>query len=187
MTKHELRRIYLQKRLNLTEAEYLQLSRQLCEQFFLCIDISFVKVLHIFLPIEKKNEPNTWLIIDRLRREFPNVRLSVPKTNGTMDNFYFEGLHQLENSTLGIPEPKQGIPTPNEKIDFVLIPLLVFDKNGHRVGYGKGYYDRFLASCRTDCKKIGLSLFEPVDLIEDVTEEDIKMNGCVTPSTFFNF
>lgn len=187
MTKSELRKAFLQKRLALTETECHQLSRQICDHFFFSVDVSFVKVLHIFLPIEKKNEPNTWLIIDRLRREFPNVRLSIPKVNDDMNNFYFEGLHQLENNTWGIPEPKQGIPTPTEKIDLVLIPLLAFDKNGHRVGYGKGYYDRFLASCRTDCKKIGISFFEPVDLIEDVTEEDIEMNGCVTPSTFFNF
>lgn len=187
MTKSELRKAFFQKRLALTEAECHQLSRQICDHFFFSVDVSFVKVLHIFLPIEKKNEPNTWLIIDRLRREFPNVHLSIPKTNGAMENFYFEGLHQLETNTWGIPEPKQGIPTPTEKIDLVLIPLLAFDKKGHRAGYGKGYYDRFLASCRTDCKKIGLSFFEPVDPIEDVTEKDIKMNGCVTPSSFFNF
>jgi 5-formyltetrahydrofolate cyclo-ligase len=186
MTKAQLRKIYLQKRLDLTQAECLQLSRQLCEQFFFCIDVSLVKVLHIFLPIEKKNEPNTWLIIDRLRREFPNVRLSIPKTNGTMENFYFEGLHQLETNAWGIAEPKQGIPTPTEKIDVVLVPLVAFDSTGHRVGYGKGYYDRFLASCRTDCKKIGISFFEPVDLIDDTTDTDIKLNGFLTPSNFFS-
>lgn len=187
MTKHELRKIYLQKRLNLTEAECLQLSRQLCEQFFFCIDISFVKVLHIFLPIEKKNEPNTWLIIDRLRREFPNVRISVPKTNGVMENFYFEGLHQLENNAWGIPEPMQGIQTPAEKVDLVIVPLLAFDRSGHRVGYGKGYYDRFLSACRVDCQKIGLSFFGPVESINDITEDDVLINGCVTPSDFFSF
>jgi 5-formyltetrahydrofolate cyclo-ligase len=187
MTKPELRKTYLEKRLALTEAEYLHRCRQLCEQFFFSVDVSFIKVLHIFLPIEKRNEPNTWLIIDRLRREFPTIRLSIPKAKETMENFYFEGLHQLENNVWGIPEPKQGIPTPTEKIDVVIIPLLVFDKRGHRVGYGKGYYDRFLSGCRSDCKKIGLSLFEPIDHIEDIMEEDIKMNGCVTPSTFFSF
>lgn len=187
MTKSELRKIYLQKRLSLSEAEYLQLSQRLCEQFFFCIDVSFVKVLHIFLPIEKKNEPNTWLIIDRIRREFPNVRLSVPKTNGTMENFYFEGLHQLENNAWGIPEPRQGIPTPIEKIDLVLVPLLAFDQRGHRVGYGKGYYDRFLAESNSDCRKIGLSFFEPVENINDITKDDVPLTECVTPSAFFSF
>lgn len=187
MTKLELRKTYLQKRLALTEAECLHLSRQLCDQFFISVDVSFIKVLHVFLPIEKRNEPNTWLLIDRLRREFPTVRISIPKVNGTMENFYFEGLHQLENNAWGIPEPKQGIPTPTEKIDLVLVPLLAFDRIGHRVGYGKGYYDRFLSGCRVDCKKIGLSLFKPIDRIEDIMKDDIAMNGCVTPSTYFNF
>lgn len=187
MTKGKLRKEYLQKRLALTEAEVLHLSSQLCDQFFSSVDISFIHVVHIFLPIEKKNEPNTWLIIDRMRREFPHIRLSIPKTNGTIENFYFEGLHQLQNNEWGIPEPKQGIPTPVEKIDLVLVPLLIFDGRGHRVGYGKGYYDRFLSDCRADCRKIGVSLFEPIEAIEDITEEDIQLNNCLTPSRFFSF
>jgi len=187
MTKLELRKTYLQNRLALTEAEYLYLSRQVCEHFFCSVDVSFVKVLHVFLPIEKMNEPNTWLLIDRLRREFPAVRISIPKTNRTMENFYFEGLHQLETSAWGIPEPKQGIPTPTEKIDLVIVPLLIFDKLGHRVGYGKGYYDQFLSTCKPTCQKIGLSFFEPVDRIQDIMNGDVAMNGCVTPSSFFSF
>ena len=104
-----------------------------------------------------------------------------------MENFYFEGLHQLENNAWGIPEPRQGIPTPIEKIDLVLVPLLAFDQRGHRVGYGKGYYDRFLAESNSDCRKIGLSFFEPVENINDITKDDVPLTGCVTPSAFFSF
>jgi len=63
----------------------------------------------------------------------------------------------------------------------VLVPLLCFDRRGHRVGYGRGYYDRFLARCRHDCKKIGLSFFEPLAEIDDVHEGDVELNYCVTP------
>jgi 5-formyltetrahydrofolate cyclo-ligase len=72
-------------------------------------------------------------------------------------------------------------------IDLVLIPLLCFDKKGYRVGYGKGYYDRFLTECRPDVLKIGLSIFEPIDEIIDVTEFDIKMNYCITPNKIWSF
>ena len=63
----------------------------------------------------------------------------------------------------------------------VLVPLLAFDKLGHRVGYGKGYYDRFLAKCPPNCLRIGLSLFDPVERIDDVVPTDIRLNSCLTP------
>jgi 5-formyltetrahydrofolate cyclo-ligase len=168
MTKQELRKLYLQKRLALSEAEYLRLNDQLCENFFTHIDLSFVKVLHTFLPLEKNKEPNTWLIIDRIRKEFPHIRLSVPCVNNEreeLENFFFEGLQQLQPNSWGILEPKQGIPTETESIDMVLVPLLVFDKSGHRVGYGKGFYDRFLITCKSSTLKVGLSLFPPIEKI----------------------
>jgi 5-formyltetrahydrofolate cyclo-ligase len=185
MTKDELRKIYLQKRTSLPEGTYEQLNKQLCDNFFAHIDLSFIKVLHTFLPIQKTREPDTWLIIDRIRREFPHVRISVPKINtetSVLDNFYFEGMHQLENNTWGIPEPKQGIPTPTEKIDAVLVPLLAVDKAGQRVGYGRGFYDKFLASCRPNSMKIGLSFFPPVEKITNLHSNDLPLNKVVTPS-----
>ncbi|MDH3493028.1 MAG: 5-formyltetrahydrofolate cyclo-ligase, partial [Acidobacteriota bacterium] len=72
-------------------------------------------------------------------------------------------------------------------LDFVLVPLLCFDRRGHRVGYGGGYYDRFLAKVRPDCLKIGLSFFGPVDEIEDVHEGDIRLDYCVMPERIYDF
>jgi 5-formyltetrahydrofolate cyclo-ligase len=190
MTKAELRNLYLQKRTQLSEAEYLQLSHQLCEKFFAHIDLSFVRVLHTFIPIEKNREPNTWLLIDRIRREFPQVRISLPRVNtvsGELENFFFEGLHQLVPNNWGILEPKQGVPTETAKIDMVLVPLLAFDKRGHRVGYGKGFYDKLLSSCKKGSRFIGLSLFEPVDEIDDIMEYDQPLTECVTAVSTYSF
>jgi len=153
------------------------------------VDLSFTVVVHSFLPIEKTKEPNTWLIIERIRREFPHIRVSIPRINNetsALDNFYFEGLHQLQNNTWGIPEPKQGIPTPNDKIDVVLVPLLAFDAAGHRVGYGRGFYDKFLATTRKDCRKIGLSFFPAVDSIDNITGQDLPLDMVVTPKEVLN-
>lgn len=190
MTKQELRTLYLQKRQALSVAEYGQLMFQLYQNFFSNIDLSFINVLHTFLPITEKKEVDTWLIIDRIKREFPHIRISIPKVNaqtGVFDSFYFEGLHQLGTNTWGIQEPKQGIPTEPEKINLVLIPLLAYDKNGHRVGYGKGFYDKFLTTCRPDCKKIGLSLFEAEEKIKDVSDLDVRMDQCITPRKVITF
>jgi 5-formyltetrahydrofolate cyclo-ligase len=190
MKKAEIRKQYTDKRTALTEPEYLQHNYHLCEQFFAHIDLSFVKVLHTFTPIEKNHEPNTWLIIDRIRREYPHVRLSLPRVNnqtGEIESFYFEGLHQLQTNTWGIQEPKQGVPTEPDKIDLVLVPLLAFDLAGHRVGYGKGFYDKFLASCKPSCQRIGISLFPPIDNIDDIRPEDEALNKAVTPERVFQF
>ena len=186
MTKQEAREIYLQKRLDLSEGEYQQLNLQLYHQFFTQLDLSFIKCIHFYLPIEGKREPDTWPIIERIRREFPHIRISLPKMKGDeLENIYFEGLHQLKKNKWGILEPEQGVTTPLEKIDMVIVPLLAFDHVGHRVGYGKGFYDRFLAKCRKECNKIGLSLFDPIQKIDDIETYDLKLTNCLTPSQLF--
>lgn len=190
MTKSEIRKQSLEKRSALPEAEYLQMNYRICEQFFAHTDLSFVKVVHVFLPIEKNKEPNTWLIVDRIRREHPHIRLSVPRVNNQtaeIESFYFEGLHQLKTNTWGIQEPRQGVPTEPGKIDIVLVPLLAFDLTGHRVGYGKGFYDKFLALCHASCRRIGISLFAPIDKIEDVRPEDQRLTAAITPEAVFQF
>lgn len=186
MTKKELRKIYLRKRMELSEVSYRQLNDQLCDRFFSAIKLSGIEVLHTFLPIKKNREVNTWLIIERLKKDFPHVRISIPKINNQtaeLEHYYLEGPEQLENNTWEIPEPVKGVSTPTEKIDAVLVPLLAFDKQGHRLGYGRGFYDKFLSSCRPDCLKIGLSFFEVEEKIEGICDKDIPLNLIVTPDT----
>jgi 5-formyltetrahydrofolate cyclo-ligase len=190
MTKQELRKIYLSKRLSLSNGEYNTLSELIAENFFAQIDLSQVQVLHTFLPIEKNNEPDTWLIIARLRKEFPAINISIPRINtqtSLLDNFYYEGPDQLEKNTWGIPEPKHGMPTPNEKINAVLVPLLAIDEAGHRVGYGRGFYDKFLSQCPPSVMKIGLSFFPPVAKIKDVHQHDYTLTHAVTPERVYSF
>jgi 5-formyltetrahydrofolate cyclo-ligase len=189
MTKQELRKVFLEKRLSLNEAEYALLNRNLCDRFFTSVELSFVNVIHCFLPILEKKEPDTWLIIDRLQREFPHIRIAVPKVNyetNQLDHFLFEGIGKLKTGKWGVPEPTDGIAIPVEKIDLVVVPLLAFDGAGNRVGYGKGYYDRFLAACPKQTMRMGISFFEPVDAIER-TPVDVPLTGCVTPDNYFAF
>lgn len=190
MTKQALRNLYLQKRNNLSEAECAHLNFQVYQQFFTAIDLSFLKVVHTFLPIASKHEVDTWPIIDRIRREFTHIRISIPKVDprtNTLVNFYFEGLNQLTTNEWGIEEPKQGIPTESQKIDIVLIPLLAFDRQGNRVGYGKGFYDKFLSTCRPDCLKVGLSLFDAEEKISDLNAHDVRLDKCITPTGVITF
>jgi 5-formyltetrahydrofolate cyclo-ligase len=183
MTKSEARQFYLNKRQSLNDAERDILNLQIYHRFFASPYLDRVHIMHIFLSMERTQEPDTWQIIDKIRREMPNIRLVVPRINpqGTLDHLYFEGLHQLKQSKWGILEPAEGIPATISKIDFVLIPLAAFDVEGNRVGYGKGYYDRFLKECRPDCIKAGLSFFEPAEVFSDVEAHDVPLDLCFTP------
>ena len=188
MNKKELRKLFLDKRKGLTEEEYTRLNLALYSHFFASVDLSFIRVLHAFLPIAGNHEPDTWAILDRVRREFPQVRVSLPRVAGDhLESIYYEGPQQLQTSAWGIQEPRQGVPTPPEKIDLVLVPLLAFDRRGHRVGYGKGYYDRLLSQVRSGCLKVGISLFPPVEAIDDIVETDIPLSQCVTPEGLISF
>ena len=190
MSKAELRKIYLEKRLAISGSSYVHLSEQLCQIFFLSTDLSIVKVLHTFLPIVKNKEPDTFYIINRIRREYPSIQFSIPKVSGktgVLENYFWEEIDQLWLNKWGIPEPQYGTPTPSEKIDLVLVPLLAFDQLGYRVGYGKGYYDCFLATCRGDCKKIGLSFFQPIELIDQREKHDQKLDQVITPEKGYQF
>ena len=190
MTKQELRKVYLEKRLSLSSQDYANLNGLIGENFFSSVELSSTKVLHTFLPIERNKEPDTWLIINRVLAVYPHIRISIPRINddtGEIESMLFDGPEQLVKNKWGIPQPHQGRKTRIDEIDMVLVPLLIFDKQGHRVGYGKGYYDKFLSACRTDCKRIGISLFEPVERIDDVDDLDVAIQYCVTPSTLYQF
>ncbi len=95
----------------------------------------------------------------------------------------------LVENKLGIPEPLlQDQPqTALCSVKTVLVPLLAFDLQGHRVGYGGGYYDRFLADDVPHSRKIGLSLFGPVDSIDDVDATDVRLDACITPEQVYRF
>lgn len=181
MTKQELRKIYLGKRGRLSESEYERLCKMIVQNFFNHGNIASINTLHIYLAVIEKKEADTWPILDRLKRESPHIRISVPKINGPeLEHFYYEGLHQLDQNSYGIFEPTHGTPTDLNRIDAVVVPLLVADKSGNRLGYGRGFYDRFLAQCPAQCRKIGLSLFTLEDKVP-VDDWDVKLDLVITP------
>src|SRR5436190_17191550 len=112
MTKQELRKIYLAKREKLSESEYERLCRMIVENLFNKGNIGTVSTVHVYLAVVEKREPDTWPILDRLKRESPHIRVVVPKMVGNeLEHYYYEGLHQLEQNQFGIFEPTHGTPT----------------------------------------------------------------------------
>ena len=191
MIKSQLRKYYLSKRKAISAEEIVIKSQQITDLFFQKFDLLKVENIHIFLPIIKHNEINTWLIIRRLQQKFPKIVILIPKIipeNFEIENFLFDEKKLIVNPW-GILEPsgENQEKIEPEKIDLVIIPLLIFDKNGNRVGYGKGFYDRFLQQCNPKTLKIGVCLEEPIEMIEDVNEFDIKMDFCITPIKIYKF
>lgn len=190
MNKAELRKYYLSKRSTL-DANTLTLRNEQIKDLFLAYFHDFkIEAVHTFLPISGKNEINTKPILDALRRKNPKLKVVVSKSNLEtleMTSYLLQENTILEVNRWGIPEPLEGVPFDDVKIDIILIPLLIFDKSGHRVGYGKGFYDRFLKKCRVGALKVGLCLEPPVASIPDTDTFDVVMNYCVTPERVYNF
>jgi 5-formyltetrahydrofolate cyclo-ligase len=93
----------------------------------------------------------------------------------------------IKANRVGIPEPQDGLEVPVAKIDVVFVPLLAFDRAGHRIGYGKGFYDRFLMQCKKETLKVGLSFFEPLKDHLEVEDHDIPLDVVLTPENIFSF
>lgn len=189
MIKSELRRLYQGKRDALSAEERQRRSIALSDRFFTQLEFSDIHVLHCYLPLGRKHEIDTWQIIDRLSRQLPKIQLVVPRINSLndIDSIPFEGRDALQPNDLGILEPVAGQPVDPAAIDLVIVPLIIFDKRGHRVGYGKGFYDRFLSRCKSTCLRVGLSYFEHADSIDDANDHDIPLTHGITPDQFYNF
>lgn len=186
MLKSDLRKHYLQVRKQLSDEKVATDSLTISKVFFQEIDLSSIKTIHVFLPIATQKEIDTFLIINELRLKFPQINIIIPRSNPEtfeMENYLFTEKTILEKNQWNILEPKPESTTmiPPTEVDLVIIPLLVFDKSGNRVGYGKGFYDRFLSECRPNTVKIGVSIFPPVEAISDISEFDIPLDMCICP------
>lgn len=186
-TKEELRPKYKALRKLLSENDIEEMSLAVANKT-LTLPIWEKTYFHIFLPITEHHEVNTEFILHLLSGKDKEIIVSKADfSTRNMTHFLLTDNTKIKKNEYGIPEPVDGIEVPSTKIDVVFVPLLAFDKKGHRVGYGKGFYDKFLSESKPDTIKIGLSFFEPEELIADVFESDIKLDYCVTPDSIHAF
>ena len=190
MNKSELRKIYLEKRESFTAEDVERCSLQIAERFFESFDLKKINYLHGFLPIGKFKEIDTNLIFHLVWFEHSHIETLVPRVNfekNEIESLKFTPFTELVENAWLVHEPVHHELTATEKIDAVLVPLLCFDREGSRVGYGKGFYDRFLKNCRADCLKVGLNYFPPVEKIADTNEFDVRLDYCLTPDEVWKF
>ena len=187
MTKAELRKKHKKLRNNLSSEQVDELSMNIANKL-LSIDIWNYTYYHLFLTIAERKEAQTEFILNILHAKDKEVIVSKSDFDTqTMTNYLLTDNTVIKKNSWNIPEPVDGIEVPNNKIDVVFVPLLAFDKKGNRVGYGKGFYDKFLSSCSKNIIKIGLSFFEAEESIGDVSSNDVPLDYCVTPEVIYMF
>ncbi|MDQ6842899.1 MAG: 5-formyltetrahydrofolate cyclo-ligase [Bacteroidota bacterium] len=189
MTKAELRKIYKEKRKKLSGKDIV-INSDLVLINFQKINLPFLSCVHTYIASQQLMEVETYELIKFLQFKNPGIKVAVPKINiatGNLEHFHLEEEIEMIDNLFGIPEPAGGTKISVEEIDLILVPLLAFDKKGYRVGYGKGYYDKFLSQCREDVIKIGLSFFEAEERIKGINQFDIPLNYCVTPHHVYTF
>ncbi|HMO60441.1 MAG TPA: 5-formyltetrahydrofolate cyclo-ligase [Ferruginibacter sp.] len=191
MKKKDIRHIYKEKRLQLTASQQSKMDDLMLIQFQKSV-IQIPTLVMTYAPIEKMKEFNPLHIVDYCAFIHPGLYILYPvmvEIEGCDEllSVMVNEDTQFAKSSFGVYEPVNGTEVYPSEIDMVIVPLLAFDKSGYRVGYGKGYYDRFLARCRKDCIKIGFSYFDALDCIEDAGNTDIKLDYCITHEKVYAF
>lgn len=184
-TKIKLRRLFQLKRLQI---DYHYLSRRnvlLIKKFLTKIDCTKLKYIHIYLPMISRKEFDTKLLIKEIRKINPTVTFIIPKVvknSRKMDHYIYNPdifRYTTKLNKFGIEEPDLDQSPIDEslleKIDLVITPLLTIDESGYRLGYGGGYYDRFLGQLKSiNCNfiSVGIGYFEPINKLPEINEYD---------------
>jgi 5-formyltetrahydrofolate cyclo-ligase len=190
MTKQGLRELYKQKRAALTAQQCLRMNDLLLIQFQQMELPYNATVVLSYWPMQQHAEVNTFLLTDYLQFRIPGLQLAYPVANfvdHSMKIILVNNNTDFEKNAYGIAEPVNGMEIAPEEVDMVFVPLLAFDKTGHRLGYGKGFYDRFLPACRATCRRIGFSYFEPMEAIPGMGQFDVPLTTGITPENIYEF
>lgn len=188
MKKDKVRKIYLQMRQELSSLEYEERSSNLVQNTIELIKKFKPKCVHCFSSISIKQEINTMPIIEYCWTN--NVNVVVPITdfaNNTLKSAQYTPQTLIHQTRYNIPEPTNPVWASDEEIDMVITPLLAFDSDGHRVGFGKGFYDRLFSSLSKDIYRVGVSLFDACEGIDDINKYDMPLTHCVTPKESLTF
>ena len=175
--KEKIRRRILKLRNSFSAEERREKSERIKEKLFTFFEFKTAKV--ILLYAAKGSEVETEEMIEEALSSGKKVGLPLTKGKGLLFSQIFS-YEELSPSTLGILEPKKERPIPLDKVDLVVIPGIAFDAKGNRIGFGRGFYDRFLSRIPKRILKIGLA-FE-LQVVETIPEglTDIPVDKIIT-------
>ncbi len=189
MNKQQLRDIYTKKRNQLSSKEKMKMDDLLLLQLQK-MDLSNIQTLFTYWPMPHKHEPNTIPFTNYLRHMIPGLQIAYPVmqlNDASMQAILINEETVYHTNSFGINEPNGTVEMHPMDIDLVFVPLLAFDVHGNRIGYGKGFYDKFLMQCAHDIIKIGFSYFNAEDSIDDANEYDVPLTFCITPEHIYEF
>ena len=184
--KSDLRSHYLKLRSKFTSQQIDNFSIEIVNR---CLELNLwnKSVYHLFMASEQNKEIDTAHLLSVLQGKDKQIVIPKILDDYELEHYLLFDQTPLKMSHWGIPEPQSGIKINSNQIEVVFVPLLIFDLQGHRIGYGKGYYDRFLAKCRKETIKVGLSYFDPIERIEDIQSHDIPINFGITRDRIYEF
>jgi 5-formyltetrahydrofolate cyclo-ligase len=186
VNKQELRAEALEKRKALPSEYVQEQSLKITNQLFR-LDIWMHEVYHTFLSIAHQKEVQTEPLITLLQGKDKTIVVPRMNENNELDHILLEESTVIAIQRFGVPEPLNGNTISDDQIDVVFVPLLCFDRNGNRLGYGKGYYDRFLSKTKANTLFIGLSLLDVLENDLEPATHDIPLHLAVTPETVYRF
>ena len=189
MNKQELRAMFLAKRKTLTQEEHALRSKKVCDQAIQLIQNSNYKKIHLFVPIEKNKEVDTKAIYLFLKAS-NHYEIILPKVDYVTNQLVHIQLTdktELVKARFGILEPDEGIIIEPSQMECIFVPLISFDTIGNRIGYGGGYYDRFLKNTSPKAIKIGLAITPPLDFIPYSEAYDVQLDQCINHHGLYTF
>ncbi len=184
--KESLRKKYLDLRKTITYKQIEESSIEICNSLLAHFNFSHHQI-HLFYPIEGKNEINTWPIHQKLIKKNVLHTSIYDHLKNEWNCVHFDHKTTFVKQKFDVPIPKKFEYSNWQNIDVILMPLLCFDKFGNRIGYGKGIYDRICSKLKKSCIKIGLSYFEAHPYEIETDEFDIPLDFCLTPIKLYKF
>ena len=178
-TKNSLRRQLIAIRKEISEVQRLEETRDICESLKGMKTLKEADVLLLYaakLPEVALDSIFAWAVAQGKKVCFPRV------SGDEMDFYYVQDVSELVPGNFGVREPNESCELAAFDKAVCLVPGVGFDKTGNRMGYGKGYYDRYLSRTTADIYKIAICFDE--QLLENIPtrEHDVKMDCVVSAS-----
>ena len=172
--KSYIRKAILEKRSKVSVKEVKSLSQKIRTSLFSLKEYKSAKAVMFYVSFNKEVSTR-----EMIKEALKTKTVIVPKcVKNEIAPYAIKSIEELKKGTLGILEPKTKNIFPKEKIDLIIVPGIAFDKRGFRIGYGKGYYDRFLKNLKA--KKIALAFeFQVIKKVPE-NEKDVPVDMVVT-------
>jgi len=177
--KEELRQQLLEQRKSISEPEFYGASADIIEELKEQKEYQDAGIIHCYVSMNERREVETRALIKEMTARGRDVVVPVTDFESrTLTHLRLKSFSDLEENRWGVMEPRKGEEVTPEEIDLVIVPMVGGDEQCNRIGYGEGFYDRFLKEVR--CPKIGLSF--DVNIIEELPTEnfDIPLDKIIT-------